>query len=343
VREPVIDLHVHVAARDRAGCRLAPAMLASPAFAYMVAANRIDSVGLARDFDGTVQDHLLAVVTDARDVARVVVLALDAVVDPNGRPLPDDSGMVVANDLVRDLARANSRMLFGASLHPARGAERGRPLLRELLFGDPPAALVKWLPNSQLIDPADRRHDWFYEELAGAGVPLLCHAGPEHAVPVPPPVPANQRRGDPRRLRRALDIGVTVVVAHAGTRFFPGERPEYLGALAAMMSEAERHGRWRLYADLSAMCVVCRVRTVERVRRTLPHDRLLLGSDYPIPVNDMPPLLVPGLTLDEHARLLAIPNPLDKNYRQLLAIGFPVAIGTRAASLLPARALDWSC
>lgn len=336
---PAIDLHVHVAAKDRAGCRVAPAMRASPAFAYMVLANKIDPIALAADFDATVQDTVLAAIEEAEHVDRAVVLALDAIVDQDGTERLGSSGMVVSNGFVRELARTHPRVLFGASVHPNRGPGRGSEMLADALWGDPPAALVKWLPNAQLIDPSERRHDWFYEALVEADVPLLCHAGPEHAVPVPAPKATNQRLGDPRRLRRALDIGVTVIVAHAGARFFPGEKPDYLGAVAKMMSEAESHGRWSLYADLSAMCVVCRVGIVDTVLRKLPHDRLLLGSDYPVPVNDMPPLLVHGLTIDEHTRLLAVTNPLDKNYRQLLAMGFPPDIGHRAASLLPARAL----
>ena len=336
---PVIDLHVHIAAKEHVGCRVAASMLASPAFAYMVAANGIDPIELAIDFDGAVRRDVLSVIDSAQEVDRTVVLALDAIVDEDGKKQFGKSGMVVANDYVRGLARTNPRVLFGASVHPNRGPQRGRAMLEEVLFGDPPAALVKWLPNSQLIDPSEARHDWFYEILAEAGVPLLCHSGPEHAIPVPRPKAANQRLGDPRTLRRALDIGVTVIVAHAGARFFPGERPDYLGPLAKLMSEAESNGRWCLYADLSAMCVVCRVGTVDKVLKQLPHERLLLGSDYPIPVNDMPPLLVRGLGIDEHARLMSIPNPLDKNYRQLVAMGFPPEIGRLAASLLPPRAL----
>jgi hypothetical protein len=43
--------------------------------------------------------------------------------------------------------------------------------------------------------------------------------------------------------------------------------------------------------------------------------------------------------VEEAAQVRAISNPIDKNYKQLLAMGFPEEIGTRAADLLNPRAL----
>jgi hypothetical protein len=164
---------------------------------------------------------------------------------------------------------------------------------------------------------------------------------PEHAVPVPLPVAEHQRLGDPRRLSRALDIGVTVIAAHAAARFFPFE-VDYLDDLAGMMREAESNGRWRLFADVSAMCLWPRIVTVPRVLASIPPERMVLGSDYPIPIADMPPLLVRGLTPAEYGAIRKIRNPIEKNYRQLLAMGFPDTIGSRAGELVPERARTWA-
>jgi hypothetical protein len=65
---------------------------------------------------------------------------------------------------------------------------------------------------------------------------------------------------------------------------------------------------------------------------------MILGSDYPVPVCDMPPTVMKGLSLEAYVELLSIRNPIEKNFRQLLAMGFPPDIGTRAAEVLPARA-----
>ncbi len=338
---PVIDVHVHIAARDRPGCTVSRRMERQPAFAFMLLADGVPREELRRDFDGTIRGQIVAAIEGAPGVDRAVILALDAVYGADGTRHAEASHLVVGNDYVRAVAHAHPKVLFGASVHPDRGPDAGREELVRCLFGEPPAALVKWIPNAQLIDPSDARHDWFYEELATAGVPLLCHAGPEHAVPVPPPARRNQRLGDPRRLRRALDIGVTVVIAHAATRVFPFE-DDHLDHLAALMREAEKNGRWRLYADVSAMCMWPRIAAVARVRDALPADRLVLGSDYPVPIADMPLGLVRGASAAERAAIRRIANPIEKNYRQLLAMGFPPGIGTRAGEIIPERALAWA-
>ncbi len=330
----VIDVHIHVAARKRAGCKVSREMLLSPSFAYMLLANGVSAAAVKRDFDGTIRKQVLGALDGAASVRRGVLLALDAIYTREGRRCDDESGMIVSNEYVRELARSDPKVLFGASVNPNRGERDGTAELERCLDGPQPAALVKWIPNSQLIDPSEARHDWFYRALAAARVPLLCHSGPEYAVPVPAPAAQNQELGDPRRLRRALDAGVTVIVAHCGTRFFPTDELDYLDDLATMMGEYPQ-----LYADLSAMCVLCRIGTVDRVLDKLDPDRLVLGSDFPIPINDMPPLVVKGLTPAEHLECIAIPNPIEKNYRQLLAMGFPVSIGTKAAELLNPRCL----
>lgn len=332
--KPVIDIHIHLAAKNRPDCRVSEELLRSPAFAYMVVANRVRPSALRRDFDGTIRRQVVSALRAAPSVDYGVVLALDAAVAEDGTVLWEASGMVVANDYVRELARAEPKVLAGASVNPNRGERCGRAALERCLEGPPPAALVKWIPNAQLIDPALPRHHWFYRLLADHGIPLLCHCGPEYAVPVPPPVQLHQKLGDPARLERALDLGVTVIVAHAATRFFPTDTDDYLDVLAAMMA---RHPR--LFADVSAFCTPCRIGTVQRVLDTLPPDRLVLGSDFPIPVADMPPVVVPELTVAEHLDVLAVANPIEKNLRQLLAMGFPPSICTKGAELLNPRSL----
>jgi predicted TIM-barrel fold metal-dependent hydrolase len=334
---PVIDIHIHIAAKSEPGCSMSREMESEPAFIYMLLADRVKRSALRRDFDGTIRDHILSAISGAPSVHYGVLLGLDAVYDEDGRRLGEASHLVVSNEYVRSLARSNPKVLAGASVHPNRGPVDGRRELEECIDGDPPAALVKLLPNCQLIDMASPRHDWFYEVLAERGVPLLCHTGPENAIPVPPPVDEHQRLGDPRRLRRALDIGVTVIAAHSAMRVFPFQ-DDHLGDLAAMMREAEDNGRWKLYADVSAMCLICRIGTVDRVLESIPGERMILGSDYPVPVSDMPPVVFKNLSLDEYLALLHIRNPIEKNLRQLLAMGFPASIATRAADLIPARA-----
>lgn len=329
----VIDIHIHIAAKDRPDCTVSPTMRRSPAFLYMLAGNGIDSLQLEKDFDGVIRNAALCALNVSKSVKKGVFLAMDWIYRDGKR---QKSHLVVSNDYVRELARKNPKVLFGASVNPTRPDARDE--LERCLTENPPAALVKWIPNSQVINPKDSAHDWFYERLCEAKVPLLSHTGPEHAVPVPEPEQKNQRLGDPRLLKRALDIGATVIAAHCAARFFPLEDWEYLGQLSQMMREADDNGRWRLFADVSAMCTTFRTATVDEVLEKIPGHRMVLGSDFPLPIDSMPPIAVKGLTLNEYFELFSVENPIEKNYRQLLAMGFPETIGTKAAELLNPKA-----
>ena len=41
---------------------------------------------------------------------------------------------------------------------------------------------MKWLPPSMGMDPASARYDAFYQRMAALGLPLISHAGDEHAT-----------------------------------------------------------------------------------------------------------------------------------------------------------------
>jgi hypothetical protein len=66
----------------------------------------------------------------------------------------------------------------------------------------------------------------------------------------------------------------------------------------------------------------------------IPHERMIFGSDYPIPIDDMPPHFVETLDVQEFLRIRKIENPIEKNYQQLLAMDFPEDAMTRASELL---------
>jgi predicted TIM-barrel fold metal-dependent hydrolase len=265
---------------------------------------------------------------NARGIDFGVFLAFDSVYKENGEIDEQNSNMVTPNHYVIDMARDNPKVLFGASVHPNRGFAQGIEELDRCIEGG--AVLIKWIPNSQIIDPSDRNYEWFYRKLADENLPLLCHTGPEHGVPVVKT--EYQKLGDPRKLRLALDMGVTVIAAHCGTALFSWEK-SYLDELSEMFDERERRG-WNLYADISAMCILFRAPIIDAVLKKIPHDRMVLGSDYPIPVDRMPPEFIETLTFQEYSKMGKIDNPIEKNYRQLLAMDFPKEAMTKAASIL---------
>ena len=155
---------------------------------------------------------------------------------------------------------------------------------------------MKWLPPAMGIDPSSPLCDRFYAALAAAGLPLISHAGDEKAVHGGD----QQAFGNPLLLRRALDHGVRVVVAHCASLgsavdLDQGESAPQVACFdlfARLMGEA-RYEKL-LFADISALTQRNRSEEILRVliERSEWHPRLLNGSDYPLP--GIVPLISPA-------------------------------------------------
>jgi mannonate dehydratase len=128
-----------------------------------------------------------------------------------------------------------------------------------------------------------------YRALAEHRLPLLTHAGDERATA------GDDALGNPLRLRRALEAGVRVIVAHCATmgegvdldRGEHGPVQPNFALFSRLMDEARHDGR--LFGDLSAIPQRARSGPVlaTLLQRGAPGGpwaaRLLYGSDYPIP------------------------------------------------------------
>ncbi|HEY4731653.1 MAG TPA: hypothetical protein VIH66_00205 [Gammaproteobacteria bacterium] len=137
------------------------------------------------------------------------------------------------------------------------------------------------------MNPASQLCDRFYEALIRFNIPLLVHAGDEHAVPVE----GLQFLGNPLVLRRPLDQGVRVIIAHCaslGTSadIDKGEDgPEVSNFELFKRLMADPAYAQNLYGDISAVTQVNRDVSIisEIIRHPEWHHRLLNGSDYPLP------------------------------------------------------------
>lgn len=146
--------------------------------------------------------------------------------------------------------------------------------------------MVKWLPNAMGIDPSDEICDPFYRRMKELGVVLLSHGGEEKAVEAE----EDQRLGNPLLLRRPLDLGVRVVVAHCaglGTNedLDDPARPRVpnFRLFLRLMDETRYEGL--VFGDISAMTQFNRIGeplSTVLAREDL-HPRLVNGSDYPLP------------------------------------------------------------
>jgi len=329
VPKKVIDIHLHIGGKGNSSpCKMSKKFLLSPAYLYMVVRSGISLKELLRDHDTVLRTTMIERLNNAPGVNFGVFLAFDSVYNENGEVDKKHSNMVTPNEYVMSIARDNPKVLFGASVHPNRKVREGIEELDRCIEGG--AVVIKWVPNSQIFDPSDRKYEWFYRKLADENLPLLCHTGLEHAIPVEET--EYQEFGDPRKLRLALEMGVKVIAAHCATSFFSWEK-SYLDELSEMFDEGERRG-WNLYADISAVCTLFRASIIDDILKKIPHNRMVLGSDYPIPVDNMPPQFVETLTVQEYLDIAKIDNPIEKNYRQLLAMDFPKEAMTKASSIL---------
>ena len=228
-------------------------------------------------------ERLHNLVDGLRPGAKLMLLAFDRNHGDDGQADTDSSSFYTPNTYASAMAQKHARYFeWIASIHPYR-ADAVTALEQAIQGG---ARAVKWLPNAMRIDPASARCDAFYRVMAQHDLPLLSHAGKERAVSGGD----TQDYGNPLKLRRALDLGVRVIVAHCASL---GEDSDLdqgpNGALVSsfdlftrMMQEPRYQGR--LFGDISAMTQYDRAPFLKQILgRREWHTRLLNGSDYPLP------------------------------------------------------------
>lgn len=288
---PVVDLHAHAIGlgQDGDGTLVNPAKLSPRHPLKRLETNlylKATGVKGLAHFD---QDYLAILAARARafpQPVKVYLLAMDQAHHPDGTPDPRRTEFYVPNAHVFAAAAQYPDVFVPvASIHPAR-----RDALQELeACAARGARMVKWLPNAQAIDPADPHYDAFYRRMTELGLVLLTHAGEEKAVAVKDA----QALGNPLRLRRALDLGVTVIVAHCASLGrnadldHPGKTASNFDLFLRLLDDPRYRGR--LYGDLSAITQVNRL--PRPLLSLLAHPeldgRLLNGSDYPLPGVDL--------------------------------------------------------
>jgi mannonate dehydratase len=230
-------------------------------------------------------ERLVRLLKSQKPHGRALIFAFDQLHDETGRAVKEESEFYTPNDYVLSLAHMYPELFVAcASIHPYR--PDAVAALEKAVYGG--AAAVKWLPNAMNINPADAKCDPFYEAMARLKVPLITHAGEEKAVHAE----EMQRLGNPLHLRRPLEHGVTVVVAHCAAL---GENPDLdAGGSAPPFVEnfalflrlmGEEKWKERLFGDVSALTIVNRVgEPLKHVLRDGElQKRLINGSDYPLP------------------------------------------------------------
>ena len=353
----LIDMHVHMVGNGGGGSggwlRLSGwhRWLAG----FMLRQLGVPASALEGDLESIYAEQLLQLVRGS-SMDAIALLAHERVHDPDGTPRDDLGSMFVPNDVVLGLAEKFPEFLAGVSIHPAR-----HDALDELeRCLDRGAVLMKCLPNCQNIDPSDRRYRPFWERMAAAGLPLLAHTGGEHTVPI-----VNAAYADPKLLRFPLECGVTVIAAHCATKSGAFD-PDYFDDWVGMLREFPN-----LYGDISALVSLNRC---GHLRDCLPRNidfqsvrpaeldsaetkeatdkmsvgrtgqspmfreeiaqRVLHGSDFPVPVLGHRMWLQGWIDRAQFRRCQSIRNPLERDWQFKRALGFSDETATRVAKLL---------
>ena len=285
----VWDSHAHLLGTgdSASGIFINPRMqsLSSPAHyaRRLLFLNGACAYSVEGNVDAAYVRRLLQLLDGMRRGAKLLLFAFDRAYGEDGRRDDERTGFYVPDAYARETAREHPRSFeWVASIHPYR-ADCAEALTQAKKEG---ARAVKWLPSAMGLDPASPRCDRFYEAAARLALPIISHAGLERAV-----LGGNQEFGNPLRLRRALDAGVRVVVAHCASLgqdrdLDKGENGPYVDSflLFTRLLEKKKYEK-NLFGDISAMTQVNRAgpALVKVIERSEWHPRLLNGSDYPLP------------------------------------------------------------
>ncbi len=170
------------------------------------------AAGIA-DRKNTDREYVARLVRLARAVkqgGKYRILAFDKHYNADGAANLQKTNMYVPNRYVVELAQQYRDVFLPViSIHPYR-----RDALEELeKWASAGVKYVKWLPNAMGMDPANPVIEPFYRAMKERNMVLLSHAGKEQAVEAE----EDQRLGNPLRLRKPLDMGVRVIIAHAAS------------------------------------------------------------------------------------------------------------------------------
>ncbi len=216
--------------------------------------------------------------------SRLLLLAFDYTYNKQGKRQKKFSAFHTPNEYATKIAAVNPKQFeWVASIYPYRidGVEA---LYKAKQSG---ARAVKWLPPAMGIDPSSPLCDNFYLAMKECDLPLIVHAGEEKAVHG-----ANMHEfGNPLLLRRPLEQGVKVIVAHCASlgSSIDLDKSDKAKKIANFELFQRLRGETKyeenLFGEIYAMTQINRVGPALDmiIQRQDWHHRLINASDYPLP------------------------------------------------------------
>ena len=256
---------------------------------------------------------------DESSLDAVLLLAMDYPYDEVGNCLQTRAKFYVPNDYVLSLAEKYHQVIPACSIHPSRkdGIEE---LERCVASG---AKVLKLLPNCHNLNCSDSQYRSFWEKLSELNLPLLAHTGGEFSVPV-----LNADYADPRVLRLPLECGVKVIAAHGAGKSGLCD-PDYTTELFKMMDQFPS-----LFTDNSALASPNRWRTMKPLLEPKVQERVIHGSDFPIPSGGFGPWIGRLLSKTKYLESRKIKNSLERDVFIKKSVGFLDDTLTRLHNLI---------
>ncbi|HEY8117882.1 MAG TPA: amidohydrolase family protein [Methylophilaceae bacterium] len=235
-----------------------------------------------KESDRSYVARLLSLVAGMKPGCKAMLFAFEWFHDENGQPDKNRSIFHIPDSYAAEIARSHPESFeWVASIHPYR-ADCIDALQQAKAQG---AKAIKWLPTAMGMNPLSSKCDRFYQAAADLKLPIISHTGRESAVQG-----GNQDYANPLRLRRALDHGVKVALAHCATdgddvdldKGKDSSRVKSFELFTRMMNTPAYEKL--LVGEISAIALRNHEWSIKPLlAKTEWHSRLINGSDYPLP------------------------------------------------------------
>lgn len=268
---------------------------------------------LNRKYDAFV-DAFINNIKTSKYVKKSVVLPVDAKIDSKGREISRDKTVCSSNeDVLKEYNKYKDQVIPFFSVNPNRvdALDLIDKYFEQGFKG------AKFLQNYWDIDITDEKYIPYFEKIKKYDLPIIIHTGSEHAIEST----REYEKVDVSNL--AIEVGCKVVLAHFGVDTIMEKRAsKFLNNFSFDGSKfgddyfktieyLEKYPN--VYADLSAMVMNIRAKIIEdlAINQKQIHDKLLFGTDYPVPFSPM--FSYHSLGWKKRRELEAVENPLDRN------------------------------
>jgi predicted TIM-barrel fold metal-dependent hydrolase len=262
----------------------------------------------------TYTSSLTDMIRNSEHINQIALFGVDARVDEKGNVLHQDLTVCGTNDELLDLYHKNKDVVIPFfSINPMR------PDALDLIdkYVEHGFKGAKFLQNYWNIDTREDRYRPYFEKLKKYDLPLIVHIGSESSVH------SYKACEGINMLDHPLAVGVNVIAAHMALDYEPlhifktlSKNPKNFNEdYFTLLQMLEQHDN--LYADVSALLTPVRAKVLPHLsQQTQIHDKLLFGTDYPVPFSTI--FTSYDLPWKKRFELERTQNPFDRYTKAIL-------------------------